>query len=176
MEESTNNQVNEEVVKASPDNKRAIWIAILLFVALVVGMFAFAFFNQPASDANQPNDVAGAADDRYSNIERIDAKHFHIDGVHTVVGELEMPTPCDLLEVEAFVAESYPEQITLDFSVINNAEFCAQVVTPQRFKVSATASEEATFRALFQNRVVELNLIEAAPGETPEDFELFIKG
>jgi len=74
------------------------------------------------------------------------------------------------------VAESFPEQITLDFSVINNADFCAQMITAQRFKVTASASEGASFKALFENRVVELNLIDSLPGESPEDFELFIKG
>lgn len=87
-----------------------------------------------------------------------------------------MPTPCDLLESSARVAESFPEQIMINFSVINNADFCAQVVTAQRFKVSATASPEATFSAQFMGRPVELNLIPAGAGETPDAFELFIKG
>ena len=87
-----------------------------------------------------------------------------------------MPTPCDLLESSAVVAESFPEQIMIDFSVLNNAEFCSQVITPQRFKVTAPASEKATFSAKFMGRDVELNLIPAEPGEVPDDFELFIKG
>lgn len=157
---------------------RAIILSITLFVLIVVGMFIFVFIKQteinrePIVNQETPADT----DDRYSSITRIDAKHFYIDGVHTVVGEISLPTPCDLLESEAIVAESYPEQITLDFSVINNAEFCAEVVTNQRFKISATASPEASFKALFQNRVVDLNLIEALPGESPEDFELYFKG
>ncbi len=157
---------------------RAIVLSIALFVLIVIGMFAFVFIKQ--NEMNQvetPNQDTEVTDTgKYSNITRIDGKHFFIDGVHTVVGEVAMPTPCDLLEVESIIAESFPEQITLDFSVINNAEFCADVITQQRFKVSATASEGATFKALFENRVIELNLVEALPGETPEDFELFIKG
>ena len=159
--------------------QRAIVLSITLFILIVLGMFAFVFIKQNEINKPAPQDNATEQTgpiDKYPDITRIDGKHFYIDGVHTVVGEVPMPTPCDLLEVEAIVAESFPEQITLDFSVINNAEFCAQVITPQRFKVSATASEEATFKALFENRVVELNLIDALPGETPDDFELFIKG
>jgi hypothetical protein len=112
----------------------------------------------------------------YPGITRIDAKHFFVDGVHTFVGELEMPTPCDLLEVESTVMESYPEQVRLDFTVINNAEACAQVITPARFSVTATATEGATISATFMGRDIPLNLIPALPGETPEDFEVFIKG
>jgi len=166
-----------ENFKKPTTGRRTVMLAVLAFLAVVAAMFAFAFFTQNDSKESDSNKQSvEQTDERYSDIQRIDGKHFYIDGVHTVVGEIQMPTPCDLLDVDSLVAESFPEQITLDFKVINNAEFCAQVVTPQRFKVSATASEEATFTALFNNRVVELNLIEAAPGETPEEFELFIKG
>lgn len=157
---------------------RAIILSIALFILIVLGMFIFVFIKQNEIN-NEPvvdQDNQDVEEGKYSGITRIDGKHFYIDGVHTVAGEISLPTPCDLLEAQAIVAESYPEQITLDFSVINNAEFCAEVITNQRFKVSATASPEATFKALFQNRVVELNLIEALPGESPEDFELYFKG
>jgi len=159
-------------------NQRAVIMTIVLFFLIVLGMFTFAFLKKTEIDSaeQQKPSLDEQANAKYSDITRVDAKHFYIDGVHTVVGELEMPTPCDLLESGSIVAESYPEQITLDFKVTNNAEFCAQVITPQRFKVSATASENASFSALFQNRVIELNLVEASPDETPEDFELFIKG
>lgn len=158
-------------------NTRAVVLAVVLFSLIVVGMFMFAFIKQKETSSPAVNTVeTQEPDDRFAYITRIDGKHFFVDGVHTIVGEIPMPTPCDLLESNAIVAESYPEQITLDFSVINNADFCAEKITPQRFKVSATASEEASFKALFENRVVELNLIEAAPGESPEEFELFIKG
>lgn len=159
-------------------NTRAVVIAVVLFVLIVVGMFGYAYLRnteQPAVEPQVQEDEQND-EDRYSNIERIEGTHFYIDGVHTVVGEMPMPTPCDLLNVDATVAESFPEQVTLDFEVINNAEFCAEVITPARFKVSATASEDATFSAQFNGRDVELNLTPAAPGETPEDFEVFTKG
>lgn len=158
-------------------NKQTIILLVSFFVVLIMGMFAFAYLKKSemqseiAESTEEP-----AAEQKYASITRIDGKHYYIDGVHTVVGEILMPTPCDLLEVSAQVAESMPEQITLDFDVINNADFCAQVVTAQRFKVSAAASENANFRAVFVGRDVELNLIPAALGETPDEFEVFIKG
>ncbi len=109
-------------------------------------------------------------------VSRIDAKHFYRDGVHTIVGEVMMPTPCDLLTYESQVAESMPEQVTFSFDVINNGGICAQVITPQRFMVSATASEAANLFATFAGTQIELNLVEAAPNETLEDFELYFKG
>jgi hypothetical protein len=139
-------------------------------------MFTFAYLKKKEMVEVAPQAAVPEEKVAYAEITRIEAKHFFIDGVHTLVGEIPMPTPCDLLEATSRVAESMPEQVTVDFTVINNAEFCAQVITGQRFKVSTTASEGATFTATFMGRPVELNLIPAAPGETPDDFELFIKG
>lgn len=172
------NAVRTGTASESRINRRAVVLTITLFLLIVAAMFAFAYMNR---NAEAPQDPAMTNEDEgeetpYAGIERINAKHFYIDGVHTIAGEVAMPTPCDLLEADAIVRESMPEQIEIQFSVINNAEVCAQVITPQRFMVSAEASENATFSATLEGRSVELNLIEAAPGETPEDFELFIKG
>ena len=158
-------------------NQRTIVIAVALFILIVAGMFTFAFMKKNELVEQEPVVEDEAQEEvEYASVTRITGKHYFIDGVHTIAGEIPMPTPCDLLEVEAVVMESMPEQVALDFTVINNAEFCAQVVTPQRFMVSATASEVATFSATFMGRPVELNLVPAGEGETPEDFELFIKG
>lgn len=159
-------------------HRNAVIITVVLFLLIIAGMFTFAYLKNREQAAAEPTPEPQQEEptDRYGYITRIDGKHFYIDGVHTVVGEIPLPTPCDLLNADAMVAESFPEQITLDFSVINNAEVCAEVVTPGRFKVSATASEEATWSAAFNGRQVELNLTPAAPGETPDEFELFIKG
>jgi hypothetical protein len=156
-------------------DKKTIIAIMLFFAVLVAGMFIFAYLKKAEIQEDQTV-VEVEPEVEYASVSRIEAKHYFIDGVHTVAGETNMPTPCDLLEVDAQVAESMPEQITLNFNVINNAEMCAQVITAQRFMVSATASEDARFRALFMNREVELNLIPALPGEVPEDFEVFIKG
>ncbi len=151
---------------------------ILIFLVIVVGMFAYAFMKQ-AQIANNETVVPEVSEPAvsYPSVERIDAKHYFIDGVHTVVGELALPTPCDLLEADAVVSGGdEPKTITINFNVINNAESCAQMMTVQRFMVSATATSDALFKAHFIDREVPLNLIPAARGETPDEFELFIKG
>jgi hypothetical protein len=158
-------------------DRKAIVLMVVLFILVIVGMFSFAWLKraeQPAVPSANPPAVAEPLP--YPEITRIEAKHYFVDGVHTFVGEITMPTPCDLIDVTSVVRESYPEQIDLAFTVINNADVCAQVLTQQRFMVTAIASEAATVTATFMGRAVELNLIPAAPGETPEDFELFIKG
>lgn len=158
--------------------QKTIIISIALFIVIVVGMFMFAYLKKsevtqkPVEVPKDEQTVVGP----YDSIKTITAKHFFADGVHTFVGEIPMPTPCDLVEASSMVAESLPEQVSLNFTVINNSETCAQQITVQRFKVSATASEKAVFKATLMGRSVELNLIPAAVGESPDDFELFIKG
>jgi hypothetical protein len=160
-------------------NKNVIITCIVLFVVIVAGMFGFAYLKKQELQTEQQQQTqtnSSAEQVKYADITRITAKHFFIDGEHTLVGEIPMPTPCDLIESSARVMESMPEQITVDFTVLNTADSCVQQITNQRFQVEATASKDATFSATFMGRPVELNLIPAAPGEKPEDFELFIKG
>ncbi len=163
-------------------HQKAVIASIATFVLIVAGMFVFALLKKQELQQQQEqvqvpkNDKIDVSNNAYDSVQRISAKHYYIDGTHTLVGEVSMPTPCDLLQAEADVVESFPEQVTVDFTVINNSDTCAQVITPQRFMVSVEASENAMFRARFQGRDVTLNLIPAAEGETPQDFELFIKG
>jgi hypothetical protein len=157
-------------------SNRTIVLFVVLFALIVSGMFAFTYFYKQNTPPPEPVVPQTATTTNPYGITRIDGKHFFINGVHTIVGELAMPTPCDLLTTDAMIAESYPEQVTFVFSVINTTEVCAQVITNQRFKVSAQASKDATLKATFMGAPVELNLVEADAGETPDDFELFIKG
>jgi hypothetical protein len=157
-------------------DRRTIVLIVIVFILIIIGMFTFTSLMKKEVEVKVVPDVLVEEPVPYPNITRIDAKHYFIDGLHTFVGEIEMPTPCDLVEVNSVVRESMPEQIQLDFTVINNAEMCTQVITAQRFLVEAKASEGATVSATFMGRAVELNLIPAMPGETPADFELFIKG
>lgn len=160
-------------------SQKSIILIVSLFVVIVAGMFIYANLKKTELQPTEvvvPSEQTNPEPVLYPEITRIDAKHYYIDGVHTLVGELNMPTPCDLLNTEVTIMESYPEQVVVDFSVINNADVCAQVVTAQRFKVEFSAAEEASISARFMGRDIELNLIPAAEGELPEDFEVFIKG
>ncbi len=157
--------------------QHGIIAAIVIFALIIAGMFIFAFLKK-SEIAQAPTDTAPltTVTTPYDNITRIDAKHFFDNGKHVVVGEIMLPTMCDLLEWDVLIRESMPEGVTIGFSVLNNAETCAQSVAAQRFVVTFEASEGAMIDASLNERRVELNLIPAAPGEKPEDFELFLKG
>ncbi len=151
--------------------------AVVILVLIIIGMFVFAYLKKAELQEEVPQaPVVEETGSPYANITRIDAKHFYQDGIHTLTGEILMPTPCDLLNWTTRIQESFPETVVIDFDVINNAEMCAQVITPQRFKVSFTASEQAIVRATLLGRELEVNLVPALDGESPDDFEIFIKG
>jgi hypothetical protein len=157
--------------------QHGIIAAIVIFALVIVGMFIFAFLKKSElAELPTPQPAPAPVVTPYDSITRIDAKHFFIDGTHTIVGEILMPTACDLLNWESVVRESMPEGVTVAFTVLNNSTDCEPKTTPQRFLVTFEASSEARIDATLNGRAVELNLIPAAEGETPEDFELFIKG
>jgi len=160
--------------------KKSIILAVSLFAILIIGMFAFAYLNKKESIesvvkmVNQPEE--NLSNDQYSYIESVDAKVFHIDDQYTLVGEILMPTPCDLLVAESELNENLENTTNINFSIINNADVCAQVITPARFKVETTGNEEMAFKAYLAGREVRLNLVPAGAGETPDSYEIFIKG
>lgn len=159
--------------------KRTTILVTILFILVIIGMFVFTYLkSQELTDptVTEPIPSAVTTPDNQYDITNISAKRFYENGTHTLVGEIDMPTPCDLLEVEAVVMESMPEQIRFEFTVLNTADTCAEVITPQRFMTSAEASELADLQATFMGEPVTLNITEAEPGETPEEFELFLKG
>lgn len=154
-----------------------IMVAAAILVVVIGGMFTFTYLKKQEMEQIIPSEPVVTEDEGpYAYITRINGKHFYDGKTHTIVGEIPMPTPCDLLNWDTRIQESMPETAIVDFTVINNAEACAQVVTQQRFKVSFDASENAVMRATLEGRSVELNLIPGREDETPEDFELFIKG
>lgn len=159
-------------------NHRGIIAAALILVLLIVGMFVFAYIkkNELAAPVPPPTTSSEAPDAVSTNREVVTAKHFYVDGVHTLVGEVDLPTPCHLLNSDARVMESFPEQVVVEFSLVNEADMCAQVITAQRFKVTFAASEDAVISALWDGEPITLNLIPAAPGESPDDYEIYIKG
>jgi hypothetical protein len=157
-------------------NKTNTYIVIALFLTVVVGMFGYAAYQKKLMNDAAPTPAAEAPD-AYGGITAVDVKHFYENGIHTLVGEVPMPTPCDILSAETAVGllDGNPE-VTLNLGVTNTAEMCAQVVTPQKFMVTAEAGANPKFHAHFNGRDIEINIIPALPGETPETFEMFLKG
>ncbi len=159
--------------------QRQIFLALFIFVLLIAGMFGFAYLKRAEYENKNLSDRAATTSSQESSVEikRINAKHFFDkkEGVHTLVGSIAMPTPCELLNYTSSVTEG-GAQALVSFTTVNNSENCAQVVTDQRFKVSFKAEENVQIKALYNTSPAEFNLFPGAEGENPADFELFIKG
>ena len=160
---------------------KTLVIGLVALLLVIGGGVYFMNMSGPENGIDTAEPVNGElemppVDERFGYIERVEMVQFYEDGTHILVGEIDMPTPCDLLQHDYVVRESFPEQVHISFDVINEAEMCAQVITPTRFQITVAADEAATFSADFMGRDIELNLRPPAPGETPEDFELFFKG
>lgn len=157
-------------------SNKTIALFIAGFLVLVLGMFGLSYVQKQNSVLEIPLDTSVATSTDQYKISRIEAKHFFRNGTHTIVGEITMPTPCDLLTTDARVAESMPEQVTYKFNVINTTTDCEAKPTKQRFSIVAKASDQANLTATFRGVPVSLNMVEASADETPESYELFIKG
>ena len=151
-------------------NKGVIWTVVIVLVLILVGTWGWVNFykTSPATP-----EVKG---EETENIPDITAKHQFKAGKHIVAGEINLPTPCYVLNTDATVAESMPEQVTLRFNSTTQGEMCAQVVTTERFRIDFTASEGAVIKATWNGKPAKLNLIPAGPNEDLNDFEIFQKG
>lgn len=150
-------------------NKATLITIIVIVGLLLVGWLVF-WRNDPVASNTEPQE--NVPEDSGM---RITAKHEYRDGIHTVAGEVSLPTPCHILSTDTEVSTDGSEALIL-FESTTKAETCAQVITPARFKIDFEANEDAVITALWNGLKAELNLVPVGEGETLDDFELFIKG
>lgn len=155
-------------------DQRTIILVVTLLTLVIVGMLGFAYLKN--GEISVPVATEEVDFDPYAYITRVDVKHFYSNGTHTFGGEFEMPTPCDLIDPRTLVSGYAPESVRLDFNVINSTNNCPAEITRQRFLIQANAAPDAIVSATFMGREIIVNLIPAAEGEKPSDFQLMIKG
>jgi hypothetical protein len=152
--------------------------SIIVGITLIAAAFAVFVFVRGTLTEPQTDDVRGAvpADEQKEPLVILTAKHAFRDGMHTIVGEYDLPSPCHILDTRAVVSPD-GKNVTVDFTVTApSGEMCAQVITPTRYRVQFTAPENANISARVNGAPVILSLIEAGPNEDLENIELYIKG
>src|SRR3989344_4368066 len=139
-------------------------VSIVLIILVILGVLYFVLPDSMRFWEGQTASVIDSVDNSQdqSAPDRITAKHQYKSGTHIVAGVVDLPTPCYILSTSARVAESYPEQVTIDFRAETSGEVCIQVITSERFKIDFQASEQAQIKATWNGQPVELNLIEAS--------------
>lgn len=124
--------------------------------------------DQTANTIDSANDDSETATPH----ERITAKHQYKNGTHIVAGEVNMPTPCYILNVSSRIVNG---EAIIDFVSETNGEMCAEVITTERFRVDFTAEENVVIKGTWNGEPVELNLIPAGANEDLTNFEIFVK-
>lgn len=165
------------------DKKSTFIIAGILIAGVLV--FVFISFQKSTMDTKISDETASTtAWENAPAIPEIEitsktvvtAKHAYRSSVHTVVGEIPLPTPCHILEAKSVVSTNKKEVLIKLVSSVKTGEVCEAVVTPARFKVTATAEKTAVITATLNGQAVTLNLIEAGVNEDLDNFDLYIKG
>lgn len=150
----------------------ALWVVVILLIGGAFYLYA------PESLRFWQGQTAApiTASQNVPKHEPINAKHQYKNGTHTVAGEVNMPTACYVLNTNSVIAESMPEQVTINFTATTGGDPCTQVITGERFKIDFKASGDAVIKATWNGQPVDLNLVPASSDEDLNNFELYIKG
>lgn len=98
-----------------------------------------------------------------SIIDSINAVHSFKSGLHDYTGAITLPIPCYTLSVDAVVRESFPEDVTIRFTIQDDKkenQICTQVLTEKSFRIIFQASKEANVHAVVNDTPVQLNVQE----------------
>ena len=154
-------------------NTKILITAAVVLVVIVGITYFFSNRNKGEKEGQEPKQEEGTV--LPAHISSISAKHSVANGVHTIAGEVPLPTPCDTLDAKAVVAESFPEQVKIAFTSTRSSAICTQVVDSRRFKVTFSASEKATISATWNGEPITLNLTASTQREL-DLFNIYIKG
>ena len=138
---------------------------ILIKLAVITGLIVLLWLLWPAVQNNidqsvpdQDDSQIMPDDDGTIPPDNIIATHTYENGMHRLVGSITLPTPCYKMDVSTVIAESLPEQVTLDFAVTEPSQdvICAQVLDDREFDLQFEASPNPVMRAKVNGEAVML--------------------
>lgn len=77
------------------------------------------------------------------------------NGKYLYSGTVQKPTPCDTVEVNAVIRESFPEQVTFAITTKSSDQICAQVITEEEISGEIAVSEQAVIEVTLNGEAVE---------------------
>jgi hypothetical protein len=156
------------------NKKIAGLIVAAVAILLILGGFYLSSRANSKSDAFDP--MTESTRDTEALTQTVEVKHQYKDGVHTWAGEINLPTPCDSVEVKAEKDSADANKVMLMFTTSNTAEVCTQVITARRFKTTIVAPENIQVTGTLNGAELKLNIFEVPKGENLDAFEIDIKG
>lgn len=133
---------------------------LIALVVLVVVLLLFIWL-VPPSDLGPQDDGTPITESVAVLNNPLVVDHFFAEGVHTIEGTLQTPTPCYIVASDARVAESAPEQVTIAITATATGDVCAQVLASKIFSVTFSASEGAVLSATINGVSVDLDVRES---------------
>ena len=122
---------------------------VYLLFFICVGIILYFYF------ANPIGETTSKLNKKYSwpNVEQVEVKvdKSYENGVHTLTGVINLPTPCYSLDHEITISSSYPGQVRVDFYSESSNNPCAQLIDDREFMVTFQASESASINAYINN-------------------------
>lgn len=144
-------------------------ILLLLLGTLFVSLFVRPSVPDGGSQVPSDNDDTTVIDDDSNGVRTV--FRSSVGNSHTYTGIVSLPTPCHALTEEILMAESYPEQVTVNFIVVPPPAdtICAQVVTERRFEVSFSAAPGHTIRFTLNREPLPFVIEERNARDNDED-------
>lgn len=135
-------------------------IAIIVVLVIILGLVWWSLGSKEGEVL--PADITNVA----TLPDSITVNHYFENGSHSLEGTLGMPTPCHTLDYNTIVAESAPEQVTVNFTTKPGEGLCTQVLSDKFFRVTFNASKDAVISATLDGKAVKLIFSETKEGIT----------
>lgn len=166
-------------------NKKALTLSLVLGVALVAGMFIFAYLSSMellSSGGFQDEKPFAKKDAQKTSqqskplqaniVDHIDAKHSFVDsygGMHTLAGAVLLSVPCDVITYNTASLNNGKEVRVMFETHANPSNGCAAQKTPRPFKVSFKGVKDAHIETYVMDRPVPLHLTEVSQKDLTSD-------
>lgn len=152
--------------------KNTIIAIVSLLILLVVSFYGYEFvFKKPLVEG-----PTKTQEDLFAPV--MDVKTQRKDNVVTIVGEVELPTPCHTLEASISPSNSSAYGIMVKTIPPKEGVICAQVMTKRTFKASTpfAEGEQPTFKLFIDGTEYKMNAFEIPADANIDTYQLQMKG
>lgn len=108
----------------------------------------------PTGNYVEPTKPAGEVKHKFSSSDaKIDL--YYVNAKYIYFGTVTLPNPCYKVTVSSTIAESFPEQVTLNIVTQASDEICIQVIDERKIAGEIEVSEGAKFTILLNGESVD---------------------
>jgi hypothetical protein len=134
--------------------KKLILVSVILLLS-ACNMPSPVKNSDSTSNLVTPTRPVGAAKSSFA-VDGLKMELFFQDNHYVYYGNAQLPTPCYVLTVNSVIAESYPEQVTLNLVTKKDpGKVCAQVITSKIFSGTLEVSENAVFSVNYNGNAAQ---------------------